>query len=111
MATSVGDLLGAAGAGAEKTTLAETSLTRAIVHVDRYIADTLVDPADDVPAEAYDGAVLQCALDLFQRRTSPFGQQMVPDSAGNMVPTRIGADPLASVRPLLHPWCLDIGMA
>jgi hypothetical protein len=111
MTVTVDDVLAAAGAGSGDTSVATKLLAEAVIHVDGYIADTLLDTANPVPSEVRDAAVLTCATDLFARYKAPFGQQILTDADGNPVTTRLGADPLGGVRPRLRPYCLEIGFA
>lgn len=111
MTVSVDDVLKAAGAGASDADMAADVLAEATEHVSTYITRTLLDATVPVPAVLNDGAVLVCATDLFARRKAPFGQQLIPDGTGAMVSTRIGADPLAGVRPMLRAYCFPVGFA
>ena len=111
MTVTAADVLAAAGAGSGDTSVATDLLAEAVIHVDGYIADTLLSAANPVPDEVRDAAVLTCATDLFARYKAPFGQQVTTDPNGNVVTTRLGADPLGGARPRLRPYCLEIGFA
>jgi len=112
MTVTASDVLAAAGAGASDTTLATKVLAEANIHVAAFITETLLDSTVPVPTAINDAAVLRCATDLFAREKAPFGTQILPDGAGQMVAQRLGADPLGGVRPLLARWCgPDLGIA
>lgn len=111
MTVIVADVLAAAGAGTSDTATATKLLAEAEVHVDGYIARTLLDAANPVPTEVRDAAVLICATDLFARYKAPFGQQIATGAEGGVVTIRLGADPLGGVRPRLRPYCLEIGFS
>lgn len=99
------------GAGASDMQTAEEVLAEAEAYITAYITDNLVDTTNPVPDAINDAAVLKCAVDLFAARKAPFGQQIGTDVNGTPVVTRLGADPLASVRPKLRPWCASFGFA
>lgn len=111
MTVSASDVLTASGAGTDDTTIADAVLAEAEAYVTAYIDSSLVDVAVPVPDKINDAAVLKCAVDLFAARKAPFGQQIGADLNGTPVITRLGADPLAGVRPKLRPWCLNTGFA
>lgn len=112
MTVSAADVLAEAGAGAGDTAIATRVLAEAVIHVDDFIEENLIDPLVTVPTEMEDAAVLRCAVDLFARAKAPFGTQILPDGSGQMIAQRLGADPLGGVRPLLARWCLpDVGIA
>lgn len=111
MSVSVDDVLEAAGAGTSDYALANSLLTEAEDHVDRYIERTLISTDNPVPDFLRDAAVVVCASDLFARHKAPFGQQVMPDENGNLVTTRLGRDPLGGVRPKLRGYCVEIGFA
>lgn len=112
MSVTVEDVLGDSGAGGTAdTAIATTVLAEAESHVASYIALNLTDATAPVPAELEDAAVLRCAVDLFARRKAPFGQQVMTDPNGTLVTTRLPADPLAGVRPILRAYCIEIGFA
>lgn len=112
MTVSAADVLAEAGAGAADTAIATRVLAEAVIHVDEFITENLIDPLVTVPTEMEDAAVLRCAVDLFARAKAPFGTQILPDGQGQMVAQRLGADPLGGVRSLLARWCLpDMGIA
>lgn len=104
-------VLDAAGAGTDDAALADSVLAEATAYVDAYTAANLVDALVPVPDAMYDAAVLSCSTDLFARRKAPFGQQLLTDANGAPVATQVGADPLASVRQKLQPWCVPAGFA
>jgi hypothetical protein len=104
-------VLKAAGAGQDDFELAQSVLAEATAYVDAYIDENLIDDTNTVPDEVNDAAVLTCATDLFARVKAPFGQQLLPDGSGGLVPTRVGSDPLGGVRAKLRPWCFNIGFS
>ena len=103
-------VLAEAGAGAADQATAITSLAEATVHVEKFIADNLLDSAVSVPDAIKDSAVLRCAVDVFARKKAPFGTQLLPDGTGQMIAQRLGADPLGGVYSLLRPWVARIGL-
>jgi hypothetical protein len=112
MTVTAAQVLAEAGAGSADTAIATRVLAEALIHVDEFIEENLIDPLVVVPTEIEDAAVLRCAVDLFSRAKAPFGTQILPDGSGQMVAQRLGADPLGGVRPLLARWCLpDMGIA
>jgi hypothetical protein len=112
VSVSVQDILDAAGAaGTADSAIATAVLAEAVTHVDGYITRTLLDATNPVPADLRDAGVLRCATELFERRKAPFGQQVTTDPNGTLVTTRLGADPLGGVRPMLRPYCFEIGFA
>lgn len=112
MTVTYQNVLAAAGAGAVDQAIAERVLAEALIHVEEFIDENLIDALVTVPTEIEDAAVLRCAVDLFARDKAPFGTQILPDGSGQMVAQRLGADPLGGVRPLLARWCLpDMGIA
>jgi hypothetical protein len=112
MTVTYQQVLAEAGAGAVDAVIAQRVLAEAVIHVDEFIDENLMDPLVTVPTEMEDAAVLRCAVDLFARAKAPFGTQILPDGAGQMIAQRLGADPLGGVRPLLARWCLpDMGIA
>lgn len=111
MTVTADDILEAAGAGESDSAIAEAVLAEAESHVDTYVARNLIDATVPVPAELEDAAVLRCATDLFARRKAPFGQQVMPDPNGTLVTTRLAADPLGGVRPILSAYCIEVGFA
>lgn len=112
MSVNAAAVLAEAGAGSVDTALATRVLAEAVIHVDAYIDETLLDSTVPVPTEIEDAAVLRCAVDLFARAKAPFGTQILPDGSGQMVAQRLGADPLGGVRTLLARWCgPDMGIA
>lgn len=112
MTVSAADVLAEAGAGSGDTAIATRVLAEAVIHVDEYETENLIDPLVPVPDEIRDAGYLRCAGDLFARAKAPFGTQILPDGSGQMVAQRLGADPLGGVRPLFARWCLpDMGIA
>jgi len=112
MTVSVDDVLEAAGAaGDADEAIATAVLAEAELHVGSYIELNLMSVDNPVPDELDDAAVLRCATDLFARRKAPFGQQVSTDANGTLVTTRLGADPLGGVRPMLRAYCFEIGFA
>lgn len=112
MTVVVADVLAAAGAaGTADTAVATAVLAEANSHVGTYIERTLISASATVPDALNDAAVLQCATDLFARRKAPFGQQVATDANGTTITTRLGADPLGGVRPMLRAYCMEIGFA
>lgn len=111
MTVTSGMVLRDAGAGDADNDVALEVLAEATAYVDAYVAANLVDPLVTVPTAIQDAAVLACATDLFARRKAPFGQQIMTDTSGNPVPTRLGMDPLAGARAKLQPWCASAGFA
>jgi hypothetical protein len=112
MTVSVDDVLAAAGAaGTADTAVATTVLAEANEYVSTYITRNLLDAAVPVPTTLDDAAVLRCATDLFARRKAPFGQQVSTDPNGTLVTTRLGADPLGGVRPMLRAYCFEVGFS
>lgn len=112
MTVSYSDVLAAAGASSADQALATKVLAEANIHVAAYITETLLNSSSPVPSAINDSAVLRCAVDLFAREKAPFGTQILPDGAGQMVAQRLGADPLGGVRPMLARWCgPDLGIA
>lgn len=114
MAVTATDLLAEVRAGAPETDRAQRSVDEASARVDAYIARTLTDPANPVPEESRDGAVLAAAVDWFNRTKAPNGQLMAQYDAGNdgtAAPSRINRDPLATARPMLAEWCWEGGVA
>lgn len=109
MAVTVEQVLAEAGAGAVDTDLAQTKLDEAVIHVEKFITDNLLDPEVPVPDEVEDSAVLRCAVDLFSRAKAPFGTQILPDGSGQMVAQRLGADPLGGIYSLVRPWAARLG--
>lgn len=110
MTVSSTDVLAEAGAGAVDDDLAERVLAEAVIHVDKFIADNLLDSTVVVPDAIEDAAYLRCAVDLFARAKAPFGTQILPDGSGQMVAQRLGADPLGGVYSLLRPWAARVGL-
>lgn len=111
MTVTVEQVLRDAGAGTEDTDLAQESLDQANAYVDAYVDAALIDAMNPVPAPVRDAGVLTCATDLFARSKAPFGQQIVTDSSGTPVATRLGIDPLAGVRAKFRPWCMNAGFS
>lgn len=112
MTVSVADVLTAAGAaGAADTAVATSVLAEAEEHVGTYIDRNLLSADVTVPDALNDAAVLRCATELFARRKAPFGQQVATDANGTVVTTRLGADPLGGVRPMLRAYCFEVGFA
>src|SRR5213595_1567818 len=112
MSVAVHDVLDAAGAaGTADTAIATTVLAEAEEYVGTYIDRTLLSATVTVPDVLNDAAVLRCATDLFARYKAPFGQQVATDSNGTIVTTRLGADPLGGVRPMLRAYCFEVGFA
>lgn len=112
MSVSAAQVLAEAGAGTGDTAIATRVLAEAVIHVDKFIDENLIDSTVPVPTEMEDAAVLRCAVDLFARAKAPFGTQILPDGSGQMIAQRLGADPLGGVRSLLARWCLpDMGIA
>lgn len=111
MTVTVEDVLTASGASVDDTTLAQSCLDQANAYVDDYVTNTLIDALNPVPTVIRDAGVLTCATDLFARSKAPFGQQIMTDASGTPITTRLGADPLAGVRPKFRPWCFNTGFA
>lgn len=110
MTVTYQEVLAEAGAGAGDQATAERVLAEAVIHVEKFIADCLLDATVPVPDDITDSAVLRCATDLFARAKAPFGTQILPDGSGQMVAQRLGADPLGGVRSLLRPWAAQVGL-
>jgi hypothetical protein len=112
MTVSVDDVLeGAGAAGEADEAIATTVLAEAEEYVGTYITRNLLVAENTVPEVLEDAAVLRCATELFARRKAPFGQQVATDANGTLVTTRLGADPLGGVRPMLRGYCFEVGFA
>jgi len=110
MSVSAADVLAEAGADGSDTDLATRVLAEAVIHVEKFVEDNLLDVETTVPTEVEDSAVLRCATDLFARAKAPFGTQILSDGSGQMIPQRLGADPLGGVYSLLRPWAARVGL-
>lgn len=111
MTVTAADVLAAAGAGSGDTAIATAVLAEANEYVGTFITRNLLDATVTVPTTLNDAAVLRCATDLFARRKAPFGQQVATDPNGTLVTTRLGADPLGGVRPMLRAYCFEVGFS
>jgi hypothetical protein len=112
MTVTAAQVLAEAGAGSADTAIATRVLAEALIHVDEFIEENLIDPLVTVPTEIEDAGVLKCAVDLFNSAKNPTGVQMLPDGSGSVVAQRLAIDPLARVRPMFARWCLpDMGIA
>ena len=111
MSVDSDQVLDGAGAGTADGAIADEVLAEANAYVANYIATNLIDATNPVPDEINDAAVLVCAVDLFGRRKAPFGQQIMTDLTGTPISTRIAADPMATARAKLRPWCFNISFS
>ena len=110
MTVTYQDVLDAAGAGGVDQDLATRVLGEAQTHLTMFVNVNLLDPANPLPDDVNDSALLRCATDLFARAKAPFGTQILPDGSGQVVVSRIGADPLAGVYSLIRPWAARVGL-
>ncbi len=107
------------GAGTDETATLTTCLAKSRALVDAYIMGGIgvfddTETGTTIPDAILEGAYLEVAADLFNRRQAPNGilSQQYDAGMGTVAsPIRINRDPLTPAYSLLAPWVLPVSIA